>query len=186
MEEMIPLNPEERTQLDLITAQFADLVSSLTGDEDFIQVDEEKGEKVREYNRKRQELLNQASKRAFNEVLESSPDRVLPDFMSRASMIVEKQYQDREYKSQLLDRSSLTDLISAELKYHLDYLRQHRKSEYADAVTFLNNLLSDTSRITDDIEDVGIDASRQSTQSARSSNPSVFMSTTDSISNYTI
>lgn len=185
MEEMIPLNPEERTQLDLITAQFADLVSSLTGDEDFIQVDEEKGEKVREYNRKRQELLNQASKRAFNEVLESSPDRVLPDFMSRASMIVEKQYQDREYKSQLLDRSSLTDLISAELKYHLDYLRQHRKSEYADAVTFLNNLLSDTSRITDDIEDVGIDASRQSTQSARSSNPSVFMSTTDSISNYT-
>ncbi len=186
MEEMTRLNPEERTELDLITARFADLVSTLTGDEDFIRVDEEKGAKVREYNKKRLELLNHARKRSFQEVLDESPDKVLPDFMARASMIVDQQYQARESKSQLLDRSSLSDLISEELKFHLDYLRQHRKTEYADAITFLNNLLSDTNRITDAIEDVGIDASsRQDTASARSSNPGVFMSTTDSISNYT-
>ncbi len=187
MDEMIKLNPEERTELDLITARFADLVSSLTGDEDFIRVDEEKGAKVREYNKKRLELLNQARKRAFNEILEQSPDRVITDFMAQASMIVDQQFKDRENKNQLLDRSSLSDLISSELKYHLDYLRLHRKNEYADAVTYLNNLLSDTNRITDSIEDVGIDAAnrQESTQSARSSNPGVFMSTTDSISNYT-
>ena len=43
---MIRLNPEEQSELDLITAHFADLVSSLTGDEDFISVDEEKGTKA--------------------------------------------------------------------------------------------------------------------------------------------
>ncbi len=186
MDDLIKLNPEERTELDLITARFADLVSSLTGDEDFIRVDEEQGAKVREFNKKRLELLNRGRKRAFNEVLEKSPDNILNDFMARASAIVDQQFQARDSKNQLLDRSSLSDLISAELKYHLDYLHQHRKNEYADAITYLNNLLSDTNRIADTIEDVGIDpAPQQDTQSARSSNPSVFMSTTDSISNYT-
>ena len=53
MDDMIKLNPEEQSELDLITAHFADLVSSLTGDEDFISVDEEKGAKLGEYNKKK-------------------------------------------------------------------------------------------------------------------------------------
>ena len=186
MDDMIRLNPDEQSELDMLTAHFADLVSSLTGDEDFISVDEEKGVKLGEYNKKKLELLNRGRKRAFSEILEDSPDKILPDFMSRASAIVDEQYLSRETRSQLLDRTSLYELITEQLKLHLDYLRQHRKNEYTDAVTYLNNLLSDTNRIADAIEDVGIDpASRQSTQSARSTNPSVFMSTTDSISNYT-
>ncbi len=184
MDDLVNLNPEEKTELDRITESFAELIHSLSGDEDFIPVAEEQGEKVREYNKKRLELLNHARKRAFTEILESSPDKILSDFISRASHIVDEQFNARENKNQLLDRSSLSELITDNLKYHLDYLRQHRKNEYSDAITFLNNLLSDTNRITDAIEDVGIEASSR-TQSARSSNPGVFMSTTDSISNYT-
>ena len=183
MDELIQLNPEERTELDLMTARFAELVASLTGTEDFIQIEAEKGKEVREYNQKREDILNKARKRAFNQILEQSPDLVLNDFMSRVSALIDAAFAARENKNQLLDRTAMSDTISHELKYHLDYLRQHRKTEYADALTFLTNLLSDTNRFSDDIEDAGL-VTKPTETSTRSNNPSVFMSTTDSISNY--